>query len=88
MSLVKKSEIKNYLSPLFRTEIHLCLPASQPEATGCSATRPDAIKANSSNFAEDFFREHTSSIAAVTAANLVTGSIHRQSPTVSKSAQE
>jgi len=88
VSLVKKSEIKNYLSPLPLTEIRLRLPASQPEATGCSAAGPDAIKANSSNFAEDFFREHTSSIAAVTAANLVTGSIHRQSPTVSKSAQE
>ena len=50
MSLIKKSDVKNHLSPHFRTKIHLCEPVSQPDATGYSVAEPDAINANPSQF--------------------------------------
>jgi len=45
MSLIKQSDVKNHLSPRFRTKIHLRQPESQPDATGFSAAEPDAINA-------------------------------------------
>jgi hypothetical protein len=87
MSLIKKSDVKNHLSPRFRTKIHLCEPESQPDATGYSVVEPNASKANASSFAEDFFAEHSSSGLVVAAADPVTGSIRLQAPTVSRSAQ-
>lgn len=36
MSLVKKSDVKNHLSPHHRKGIHLTPPVSQPDATGFS----------------------------------------------------
>ena len=87
MSLIKKSDVKNHLSPRYRTKIHLCQPESQPDATGFSVAEPDAIKANPSSFAEDFVAEHSSSGAAVAPADPVPGSIRPQAPTASKSAQ-
>ena len=44
MSLIKKSDVKNHLSPRYRTKIHLCPPVSQPDATGYSVAEPDAIR--------------------------------------------
>ena len=87
MSLIKKSDVKNHLSPRFRTKIHLCQPESQPDATGFSVAEPDAIKANPSSFADDFVAEHSSSGTSVAPADPVTGSIRPQAPTVPKSAQ-
>src|SRR5579871_172788 len=36
MSLVKKSDVKNHLSPHYQKEIHLDQPLSEPDATGFS----------------------------------------------------
>ncbi|MGA2571049.1 MAG: hypothetical protein ABSF23_11070 [Terracidiphilus sp.] len=82
MSLIKKSDVKNHLSPRFRTKIHLC----QPDATGFSVAEPDAIKANPASFAGDFVAEHSSSGVAVAPTDPATGSIRPQTPTASKSA--
>jgi hypothetical protein len=87
MSLIKKSDVKNHLSPRYRTKIHLCRPASQPDATGYSVAEPDAIKANPSDFAEDFVVEHSSSATSPAPADLVTGSIRPRASTGSKSAK-
>jgi hypothetical protein len=87
MILIKKSDVKNHLSARHRTEIHLQPPASQPDATGFSGTEPEAIKANSSDFAEDFVTEHSSSRLAAAPAEQVTGSSKPQAITATKSAQ-
>jgi hypothetical protein len=36
MNLIKKSDVKNHLSPRHRTRNHPAAPASQPEAAGFS----------------------------------------------------
>ena len=41
MSLVKKSDVKNHLSPHHQKLIHLCPPLSQPDATGFSGDQPE-----------------------------------------------
>jgi hypothetical protein len=87
MSLINRSDVKNHLSPRFRTEIHLCDPVSQPDATGYSVPEPDAIKAGPSTFAQDFVAEHSSpSVTAAQGAHLP-GSFRLEAPAVSKSAQ-
>ncbi len=87
MSLIKQSDVKNHLSPRFRTKIHLCQPESQPDATGFSVAEPDAISATSLNFTEDFVAEHSASVASLAGTDPVTGSIRPQPPTGSKSAR-
>jgi hypothetical protein len=83
MSIVKKSDVKNHLSPRYRTKIHL----SQPDATGFSGAEPDVIKENPATFSKDFTAEHSSIAIPVASADLLTGSTPPQSPLVSKSAQ-
>jgi hypothetical protein len=87
MSLIKKSDVKNHLSPRYRTKIHLCRPLSQPDATGYSVAEPDAIKTNPSDFTTDFVAEHSSSATSPVPVDLVTGSIRPRASTGSKSAQ-
>jgi hypothetical protein len=87
MSQIRQSDVKNHLSPRFRTKIHLCDPVSQPDTTGYSVPEADAIKANPSTFAQDFVTEHSNSVAAVASADPVTGSIRLHVPTASKNAQ-
>jgi len=87
MSLIKGSDVKNHLSPRFRTKIHLCEPVSQPDATGYSVPEPDVIKATPSTFAQDFVAEHSLSGAAAAPADPVTGSIRFHVPTAPKSAR-
>ena len=87
MSLIKKSDVKNHLSPRFRTRVPFYASVSQPDATGFSLAEGDTIKANPLNFAADFVSEHSSSVAVVTPAEPVAGSIGRRAPTASKSAQ-
>jgi len=36
MSNVRQSDVKNHLSPRFRTKIHLCEPNTQSDAAGVS----------------------------------------------------
>jgi hypothetical protein len=74
MSLIKQTDVKNHLSPRYRTQIHVGEPVTQ---------QPDAT-AGSSGFAKDFLAEHSFSAAAVATAEPVTGSIVYQTPTVSK----
>ena len=83
MSLHKQSDVKNHLSPRYRTKIHLCEPVS--EATGLSAAEPDAIRAVPLGFAEDFLAEHSSTGTTGT-TGLVTASIGPQAAAVSKNA--
>jgi hypothetical protein len=87
MSQFRQSDVKNHLSPRFRTKIHLCDPVSPPNATGNSVPVPDAIQANSSNFAQDFVAEHSSPGAAVAPTDPVTGPIRLHVATASKSAR-
>ncbi len=84
MSLIKKSDVKNHLSPRDLTKIHLCRPLSQPDATGYSVAEPDAINANPSDFAADFVTEHSSSGTSLSPADPKTGSTYAQAPAVSK----
>jgi hypothetical protein len=87
MSQIRQSDVKNHLSPRFRTKIHLCDPVSPPDATGNSVPEPDAIQANSSSFAQDFVAEHSSSGAAVAPGDHLPGSFRPEAPAVPKSAQ-
>jgi hypothetical protein len=84
VSTIKKSDVKNHLSPGFRTKIHVCPTVSQPYATDYSVAEPGAVQAGPSDFAKDFLAEHSSSGAAVATAKPVTGSIVDQAPTVLK----
>src|SRR5208282_1984479 len=77
MSVFNKSDVKDHLHlpPRFYTKMHLYPPLSQPDATGFSVAEPDAIRAKSSDFAEDFLEEHSSIGVAVAPTHPVTGSI-------------
>ena len=87
MSQIRQSDVKNHLSPRFRTKIHLCDPVSQPDATGYSVPEPDAIEADPSTFAQDFMAEHSISVAGVAPVDAVTGSIQIHVAPASKSAR-
>jgi hypothetical protein len=87
MSLTKRSDVKNHLSPRFRTKIHLCEPVSQPDATGYSVPEPDTIKANPSTFVQDFVAEHSSPSVTAAAGDHLPGSFRPEAPAVSKSAR-
>ena len=85
MSLHKQSDVKNHLSPRYRTKIYLRKPASY--ATALSVGEPDAIKAVPLGFAEDFLAEHSSSGEVPASTGPVTGSISPQATAVSKNAR-
>ena len=87
MSQIRQSDVKNHLSPRFRTKIHLCDPVSQPDATGYSVAEPDAIQANPATFAEDFVAEHSSPSEAASPGDHLPGSFRPEAPAASKSAQ-
>jgi hypothetical protein len=87
MSQIRQSDVKNHLSPGFRTKIHLCDPVSQPDATGYSVPEPEAVKADPSAFAMDFVAEHSLSGAAAAPADPAAGSIPLLVPPASKRAQ-
>jgi hypothetical protein len=87
MSLIGKSDVKNHLSPRFRTEIHLCNPVSQPDATGYSVAEAVAIHATVLSFTEDFVAEHSVPRVAAAPGDHLPGSFHPEPLTVSKSAQ-
>jgi len=87
MSLTKQSDVKNHLSPRFRTKLHLCEPVSQPDATGYSVPEPDAIKATPSTFAQDFVAEHSSPRVTAASGDHLPGSFRPEAPAVWKSAR-
>jgi len=87
MSLTRKSDVKNHLSPRFRTETHLCAPAGLRDATGCSVAGPDAIGTIPTPFALDYSVEHTFAGRSSTTSANSTGSTDPQAPEIPKSAQ-
>lgn len=86
MSLVRRSDVKKPLSLEFRTKIHLCVPESQPDATGFSEAETDTNKANLSSFTADYFAEHSAPGVAASTDHWP-GSFRADAPKVSKSAQ-
>lgn len=55
MSLVKKSDVKNHLSPHHRNRFHLAVPATQPDATGFSGEQSDGPDSTGENMARELF---------------------------------
>ena len=53
MSLIKKSDVKNYLSSQKRNGIHLYRPVSQPDATGFSGDQSRHADSNESNVVKE-----------------------------------
>jgi hypothetical protein len=86
MSLVKRSDVKNHPSVDSRTKIHLCVPESEPDATGFSGDELDIDKANVLGFAADFVAEHSAPGVAATTDHLP-GSFRAEVPKVLKSAK-
>lgn len=84
MSLIKKSDVKNHLSPRHRTEIHLCPPESQPDATGFSAAESGVVQPDTSDSAKDLVAEHSSSSNALAQGNPLIGSTGPQAPATSE----
>ena len=85
MSLTKQSDVKNHLSPRHRTEIHLCPPESQPDATGFSAAESGAVQADASDSAKDLVPQHSSFGSALAQGNPSIGSIGSQASATAKS---
>jgi hypothetical protein len=79
MSLIRKSDVKNHLSPRYRTEIHVSLPAD--------AAGPDVIKATPSSFDRDFFAEHSPSRTSPAPGDGVTDATSPVATATSKSVQ-
>ena len=63
VSLTKQSDVKNHLSPRYRAKIHLCEPASQPDATGSPVVEAEPTGTNPSTFAKDYSADHTMAAA-------------------------
>lgn len=74
MSLIKKSDVKNHLSPRYRTKIHLCELGGPSGTTGSVVDQPEAIEARPSTFAKDFTADHSSSGIALVSTDPVTRS--------------
>jgi hypothetical protein len=87
MSLLRKSDVKNHLSPRFRTELYLCPPKSQTHATSFPVAEPDATNTSLSAFAEDFIAEHSSPGKDLAPSDPATDSIGLRAHAISKSAQ-
>ena len=49
MSFLKQSDVKNHLSRRTREQIHLIVPASQPDATGFSGVEPGQAEPTTGN---------------------------------------
>lgn len=88
MSITEKSDVKNDLSPRYRTKIHLCDPASQPDATGYSVTESDAIRADTSPSAKHDSAEQTIAVMTPTSTDNSTGCTDAQVSETSNSAQQ
>ncbi|HVU45036.1 MAG TPA: hypothetical protein VHD85_02855 [Terracidiphilus sp.] len=87
MSLTKKSDVKNHLSPRHRREIHLYRPESQPDPTGVSRVEQDKIETVPSDSTERFAEEHSSSDVPLEPADQLTRSVSSQRPKVSETAR-
>jgi hypothetical protein len=64
MSLIKKSDVKNHLSPVSHRSNHIhIVQASIADATGTSDTEQTAVEAAPPSFAQDYTTDHVSSSA-------------------------
>lgn len=88
MSITEKSDVKNHLSPRYRMKIHLCDPASQPDATGYSVTESDAIGAGTSPTAKHDSAERTIAVMPSTPTGNSTCCTDTQVSEASNSAQQ
>jgi hypothetical protein len=62
MSLIKKSDVKNHLSPGSHRSNHIhIVQASIPDATGTSDAEPTAVEPAPPSFAQDYTGDHVSS---------------------------
>jgi hypothetical protein len=86
MSFLKRSDADKPPSLEFRTEIHLCVPESEPDATGFSGAESGTNKVNLSSFTADFVAEHSVPGVAASTGHLP-GSFGAEVTKVSKSAQ-
>jgi hypothetical protein len=58
MSFMKKSDVKNHLSPRHQNHIHI-VPVSQPDATGFSGTDQLPVEQCEPAFTQDFTADHS-----------------------------
>ncbi len=87
MSLIKQSDVKNHLSPRYRTKIHLREPVSLCDTASLSAAEPDTIQIDPLHFAADFVAEHSSPGTALAPGHPVTCLIDSQAPVASEIVQ-
>jgi hypothetical protein len=83
MSLVKKSDVKNHLSPHHQKGIHLDPPLSQPDATGFSVEEPARTDSN----VEEQRQQPSSSGLEAPPHVTSPDSVSTVAPTIPKSAQ-
>jgi hypothetical protein len=83
MSLVWKSDVKNYLSPHHQKEIHLDRPVSQPDATGFSVEEP----ACTDSYIEGQHQQPSTSGPEATSLVTSPDSSNTVVPTISRSVQ-
>jgi hypothetical protein len=84
MSLIKKSDVKNYLSSQKRNGIHLYRPVSQPDATGFSG---DQSRHADSNVVEETVNRPSASGPETSPTKTQLDSSHLVTRIDSKSAQ-
>ena len=87
MSLVKQTDVKNHLSPRYRSKIHLCDSVSQRDATSVSGAEADAFQADPSTFAGDLLAEHSLPSTVQVPGAPLTGSFSEQAPEATISVQ-
>jgi|HubBroStandDraft_1064217.scaffolds.fasta_scaffold30591_3 hypothetical protein len=100
MSFAKKSDVKYHPSPRVRATAYFCVSVNDPDPSGYAMpgsviSEVDAIQADPSDFAADFFAEHSSPAAVDTPAEPLTGakncpmcrSVRQLAPTAARSAQ-
>jgi hypothetical protein len=89
MSLLnRKSDVRKHLSVRHHKVNHLDHPLGQPDEQVIAPVEPGAIKANSSDFAEDFNLEHSSHGHSIASKDGLTLSICPQPTLPPRSVQE
>lgn len=85
VSIIRKSDVKNHLSPRHRTQIHLCPPESQPDATGFSTAESGAVLPDAPDAAKDLVTERSSSGSSPAEGKPLIGSIGPRASATTKS---
>jgi hypothetical protein len=81
MSFIKKSDVKNHLSPGSHRSNHIhMVPASIPDATGTSDTEQTSIEVAPPSFAQDYIADHVSSSAPSSPDHVFDDIAERQVP--------